>query len=80
MSDTIFERLQNVFRLVFQDTNLIIHSSTTANDIKMWDSLTHVELIAAVESEFNIVFSFNEVMQFNTVGDMLNVIETKKDK
>jgi len=43
----------------------------------MCDSLTHLELIVSVENEFNIKFSFNEVMQFNNVGDMLKIIVKK---
>ncbi len=74
----MLEQLQNVFRTVFQDDNLIISETITANDIKMWDSLMHLELIASIESEFNIVFSFNEVMGLNNVGDLLHLIQTKK--
>ena len=73
----LLEQLQNVFRKVFQNGSLVIHASTSAKDIKMWDSLTHLELIDSVETEFKIKFSFDEVMQFNTVGDMMNAIETK---
>ncbi len=69
------ERLQKVFRKVFNNNNLIITLQTSANDIKMWDSITHMELISEIEVEFNIVFSFDQVMQFNNVGDMLMTIE-----
>ena len=73
----MLERMQQVFRAVFEDQRLVVTPETSANDIKMWDSLTHLELIAAVEAEFNLKFSFNEVMQFNSVGDMLRLIEKK---
>ena len=73
----MLEKLQQVFREVFEDERLVITPGTSAKDIKMWDSLTHIELIAAVEKEFNIQFSFVEVMQFDRVGDMMNVINSK---
>ncbi len=73
----MLERMQQVFRSVFEDQRLVITPETSAKDIKMWDSLTHLELIAAVEAEFNLKFSFNEVMGFNSVGDMLRLIEKK---
>ena len=69
------ERLQKVFRKVFNNNNLIITLQTSANDIKMWDSITHMELISEIEVEFNIFFSFDQVMQFNNVGDILITIE-----
>lgn len=71
----IIDNLQEVFRKVFEKKDLIISESTSAKDIKSWDSLTHLELIAAVEEAFDINFSFAEVMQFNTVGDMIRAIE-----
>lgn len=72
------EQLQKVFRAVFQNSGLVISERTSAKDLKMWDSLTHLELIAAVEEEFKIRFTFNEVMEFDTVGDMLKAIEIKQ--
>lgn len=69
------DNLQEVFRKVFDKNDLLITETTSARDIKSWDSLTHLELIAAVEEAFDVKFSFAEVMQFNTVGDMIQAIE-----
>jgi len=77
MNDSTLQQLQNLFRKLFKDEGLIITPSTSANDIPSWDSLMHIALITAVESEFNISFTFNEVMQFNNVGDMMKLIEKK---
>lgn len=72
------EQLQTIFRNVFMDPQLLVTESTSAKDIRMWDSLTHLELIAAVEEGFGIKFSFDEVMQFDNVGDMIRLIAKKK--
>lgn len=71
------ERLQNVFRKVFENESLMISTITSAKDIRMWDSMTHLQLIAAVEEEFKIKFTFNEVMEFETVGDMMKIVKLK---
>ena len=68
------EQVQQVFRKVFQDEYICVTEKTSAKDIKMWDSLTHLELIAAIEEKFQLKFSFAEVMKFNTVGDMMEAI------
>ena len=73
----MLERLQKVFLKFFEDERLLVSEATSAKDIRMWDSLTHLELIAAVEAEFNVKFSFSEVMQFSNVGDMMPTIEKK---
>jgi acyl carrier protein len=71
------DRLQQVFRIVFDDHSLVITASTTADDIKMWDSLTHLQLITAIEKEYNITFTFDEVMSFGSVGDLSACITEK---
>lgn len=73
----MLEKLQKVFRTVFENNELVIHPSTSAKDISMWDSLIHLELIAAIEAAFKVEFSFNEVMAFNNVGDILSLLEKK---
>ena len=73
----MLEKLQKVFRKVFEDEHLIITIDTHADNIKMWDSLTHLQLIAEIESEFNVKFSFEQVMIFNSVKDILKALSSK---
>jgi acyl carrier protein len=77
MYDTTLRQLQEVFRKVFENNSLIITDATTANDIRGWDSLTHMHLLHQVEEYFHIQFSFNEVSSFQNVGDMIKTIEKK---
>jgi acyl carrier protein len=77
MNENSLNKLQKVFRHVFQNPELQIHAGTTADDISMWDSLTHMELIASIENEFSVTFSLNEVLSFKCVGDMLSTIDNK---
>ena len=53
--EEIYERLNEVFRDVFDDDTIEVDDLTTADDIDDWDSLEHINLIAAVEKEFGIV-------------------------
>ena len=74
---TIFERLNFIFRAVFDDDTLQIDVDMTANDIDGWDSLSHVNLIVAVETEFSIRFKQREVHSFKNIGDLNRCIESK---
>ncbi len=71
------DRLNKVFREVFDEDDINITPGTTANDIDGWDSLSHVNLIVAIETKFGIRFSQKELLTFKNVGDMLNSIRSK---
>lgn len=73
--DKIKSDLQDIFRHTFDDENLQIHTELTADDVSQWDSLTHIVMINAVEKHFNINISFLDLMQFETVGDLIECIE-----
>lgn len=49
-------------------------------DSKILDSITLVELIVEIESEYGIKVPFNEIVteNFSTVGKMIHYIESKK--
>ena len=70
----VIDRLENVFRDVFDDNSIVISERTTAADIEDWDSLEHINLIAAVEKEFGMRFTMKEVSGMKNVGEMLDII------
>ena len=70
-------RVQKVFREVFEEPALAVSAQTTAADIPEWDSLTHINLIVALEEEFGIRFSSREVSSMACVGDLFTVLERK---
>ncbi len=75
--EEVFERLNAVFQDVFDDPSITVNDSTTADDIEDWDSLEHINLIAAVESEFGIKFSMGQVVTMKNVGEMADIILQK---
>lgn len=77
MEQAIDGRLTNTFRSIFGDPALQLTRSTTAEDVAGWDSLMHINLIVAVEKEFNIRFTTLEVMGFSNVGDLADTISMK---
>ncbi len=74
---TIYEKLNLVFRTVFEDDDLLIGPDMTASDIEGWDSLSHVNLIFAVENAFAIRFGRRELLAFRNIGDLHESIEAK---
>jgi len=69
--------LNDIFKQVFDDDSIVITRDSTANDIEEWDSLTHMNLVVAVEAKFKIRFALGELQTLRNVGDMLDLIEKK---
>jgi acyl carrier protein len=74
---TTMEALNGVFRAVFDDDIIQISAETTANDIEGWDSLSHVNLITAVEAKFKIRFGQKDLLTLRNVGDLHRLIDAK---
>jgi len=74
---TTQEKLNIIICDVFEDAEIKIHPAMTANDIDGWDSLSHLNLIIAVEGGFDIRFVQKELLTFKIVGDLLSCIEKK---
>jgi acyl carrier protein len=74
---TTMERLTALVRTVFDDDSIPIGRETTAQDVDGWDSLSHVNLILAIENAFRIKFTQKELLTFRNVGDLHDSIEEK---
>jgi len=71
------KKLNEIFCQVFDEDDLQISPEMTANDVDGWDSLSHINLIVAVESAFKIRFNQKELLTFKNIGDLLASIESK---
>jgi acyl carrier protein len=73
----VLEKLQNIFRDIFDDETLILNRETTADDIKEWDSLAQINIISVCESEFGVKYELDEIVSFKNAGDMIDITEEK---
>lgn len=44
---------------------------------KLWPSITHVEVVVALEEEFDIMFEQEEIAQMTTVVKIVEIVNTK---
>ncbi len=73
----IKERLNGVFRDIFDDPELSVSEETTSADIEDWDSIEHINLIGAIEDEFSMRFKMREVSGMKNVGEMIDIISER---
>lgn len=55
-----------------------IQDETTADQVPGWDSLSHVQILTAVENAFGIRFRGLEVLGLKNVGDLQALVDRKK--
>lgn len=71
----IFSRLNEIFEDVLDlDEIPSLTDATSAIDIEEWDSLSHIQLIVAVEKAFKLKFASQEILKWNNVGEMVDTI------
>ena len=73
----ILLKMQDVFRDVLDNSNIVLTEETTADDIEEWTSLTHVSLINSIENNMNISFSVREMMGWQNIGEIIDSIQSK---
>ena len=62
----IFSKLNEIFIDVLDLDECELTDETSANDIEEWDSLSHIQLIVAIEKTFKIKFTSLEIMKWKT--------------
>ncbi|MEW5929174.1 MAG: acyl carrier protein [Gemmatimonadota bacterium] len=74
---TVMERLEEVFRTVFDDDALVLTDDVTAADVPGWDSVAHVNLMFSIEQEFGVQFAGNQFSEFRDVGELRRFLERR---
>ena len=77
LMSNILEQLIPIFRDVFDDDELVLKPSTTAQDVDGWDSLAHIRLVVSIEKAFKLRFSAAEVSSLKNVGEMADLVGRK---
>jgi acyl carrier protein len=73
----IMAQVQEVFRDELELDDLVLEDATTAEDVEEWDSLSHVQLVVALEKSFNIKFTSREILSWDNIGDLVDCISKK---
>ena len=73
--------LQEIFRQVFDDPTIVLRDDMTAADVEGWDSVTHIDLLIAVERALGIKFATAEMSRLKepdqNIASFIRLIETK---
>jgi acyl carrier protein len=76
-NDVITSNITVVFRLILDNPELELVPSMKMGDSAEWDSFVHINLIIALESEFDIEFDSEEIGSLLSVDQIVNAVTEK---
>lgn len=72
--------LQDVFRTVFGESDLVLRDDMTAADIDGWDSMMTINLMIAIEKRFKIKFANAEIANLKADGQNIGTLTALIEK
>ncbi|WP_044533358.1 phosphopantetheine-binding protein, partial [Bacteroides intestinalis] len=60
----ILTKLSLIFQEILKKDNIVLTNETTAQDVEGWNSLTNMILISRIEKDFNVHFTFRDIVRF----------------
>ncbi len=72
----MLSRLTSIFQDVLNPA-VVVTENLDASQVPEWDSLSHISLIVAIEAEFEVEFTTDELVQMTTVGDLMRTLRAK---
>ena len=76
-TNQIMNEVNEIFVDVLDNESIKLTAATSAKDIEDWDSLSHIQLVVAMEKHFKKKFTTAEIQGWKNVGEMVNTIEQK---
>jgi acyl carrier protein len=74
----IYAGLTEIFHDAFGNDSLVLTPETTADQVAGWDSVKMVSIILGVEQHFDIKLRSREVDKLKNVGDLADLVKSKK--
>ena len=76
--EEVLAKLSKIFADVLNRTLPAIQESSTAKDIPGWDSLSHINIVLAVEQEFGVKLRASQIARLKDVGGFVDIISASR--
>jgi len=71
------DSVKMILMQLFPDFKDEVTEITNSDDIPDWDSMNHLNLMMMVQDHFNVNFDFTDIICINSIGDIINTVNSK---
>lgn len=75
--DALLAELQEIFRDILDQPELVVTPESNAQSVYGWDSLTHVVLAVSIANRFQVKFALGEMKSLHNAGDLARELQRK---
>jgi len=75
--ENILQEINLIFRDVLDNSDIVLNEKSSGDDVEEWDSLSHIQLVVAIEKHFRVRFTSLEIINFRNIGDLCDGIFNK---
>ena len=72
-----FEKIEVIFKSTFELNDFKVSPSSRFEEVPGWDSLGHMQLISALEDEFDIELGIEEIIGVDTAEKIQRLVNSK---
>jgi acyl carrier protein len=73
----ILAQVQEAFHKAFDTDPQLISLETTPSDVPAWDSVGHLDLANRLEQVFGITLDVDDLMEMESVREIVRIIQSK---
>lgn len=71
------DRIKNIMSAVFEIPSEEINDKSSPDTIESWDSLKHMNLVVALEEEFEVEFKDDEILEIMNYQLIVEILKNK---
>ena len=69
------DKIKKILAMIFEVDPVTINEETSPATVPEWDSLNHMKLVFAIEEEFEVEFSDEQIIQLTNIANIINCLQ-----
>lgn len=77
MNSSLLDRVRNIASDILQVTAERLEPDSSPQQIDIWDSVHHLNLVLALEQEFDVQLDPEDIDQMTSIGQIVSTLQRK---